>query len=221
MALLSDDSELPVQEGLDARWADPFPVDISRLCLGGGWYYVSRLHLSARNTIPGSVSSMPGTATLGNHWATTTTAHLNGGSSRPRSNDTAVWRDLRRLSDLKFVSNALELYYNQCGYYPGGFIESGICPTTHTSISSWGDARSGLTHVLLSSDLGISEVPQDPLPGATYYYGTDAAGDRYVLATKLEGNESAAFSHYTPPSLGGFVVKGLSSCVPPFYCLTY
>jgi hypothetical protein len=129
-------------------------------------------------------------------------------------------RDLRRLSDLKLVFNELELYYNQCGYYPGIAIKSGTCSQSHTLVSTWGNASSGLMQALLNSNPGITFVPQDPLMDSAYYYGTDPAGDHYIIAAKLENAGSPTFSYYTPPPLNGFVVHGLSSCAPPFYCMT-
>ncbi len=96
----------------------------------------------------------------------------------------SLGRDARRLSDLHEVQNGLELYYNKGGSYP--VIGAGKWATLETALTS--DA------------IGINSVPNDPTSGATYQYGTDAAGTTYVIAAVLEnGTGSEWTASYAPP----------------------
>ncbi|NMB92485.1 MAG: hypothetical protein GYA31_02590, partial [Parcubacteria group bacterium] len=69
------------------------------------------------------------------------------------------------------VQNALELYFAKNGYYPKGSL-------------TWAQ----LTNTLTTADIGISQVPQDPLNNSTYkyLYGADTDGTDYVLGAQLE-----------------------------------
>lgn len=132
-------------------------------------------------------------------------------------------RDARRLVDLRITQNFLELYYNKCGYYPGA-IASGTSCGKHVAISTWGTTTTGMMAALVGSNIGIAypnadRIPQDPTPGATYYYGTNADGSGYIIAAKLEDPKNPVFSAGQQPSLSGFKVTGLTACKAPFYCL--
>jgi prepilin-type N-terminal cleavage/methylation domain-containing protein len=121
-------------------------------------------------------------------------------------------RDSRRLSDLSETQNGLELYYNKCGYYPGT-----AAPTscgTYSANNSW----SGMSTALTGSAIGISNVPNDPSAGKTYQYGTDAAGDTYVIQATLENGNNSVFNNYTAPSITN--ITGITSCTQPSYCKT-
>src|SRR3989344_4909933 len=72
----------------------------------------------------------------------------------------ATARDTRRIGDLKNTQNFLELYYNKCGYYPGGIDAGGDCTTT------------------------------DPATGRTYYYGVNGDRLQYVIGAELERDNS-------------------------------
>lgn len=91
-------------------------------------------------------------------------------------------RDARRLSDLKQVQSALELYYNKCGRYPGDSACAGTNP------SDWG----GLTTALKGANIGVNQVPNEPLSSKSYEYFTDTAGLSYVLKTTLEDKDNPA-----------------------------
>ncbi|HEY4475557.1 MAG TPA: prepilin-type N-terminal cleavage/methylation domain-containing protein, partial [Candidatus Paceibacterota bacterium] len=98
-------------------------------------------------------------------------------------------RDARRISDLRNVQAALELYFNKCGKYPG----DQICGTVGTNpIGPWTSGGTGeLDDVLMASGLGISKIPFDPVGGGTqdYYYGVDTTANqnqKYVLRAKLD-----------------------------------
>jgi len=127
-------------------------------------------------------------------------------------------RDARRLADLHVVQAALELYYNKCGYYPGAVVTSKSCPSNHAQVTTW----KSMTQSLLGTSgftPSINAIPQDPIAGATYYYGTDAQGSQYVIAAKLE-DPTHSGSSYKSHSLAGITATGLTSCALPFYCLT-
>ncbi len=123
--------------------------------------------------------------------------------------------DARRASDLYVAQNAAELYFQKCGYYPGGAIIGGICPRAPQRISTW----SALTASLVGSGI-VPSVPNDPVSGATYFYGTDAGAQNYIMAAKMESVTDSVFQGYIPLSLAGYRVTGLRSCAPPYYCLT-
>ncbi|MDP3901893.1 MAG: type II secretion system protein [bacterium] len=86
-------------------------------------------------------------------------------------------RDARRISDLKQVQNALELYFAKEGVYP--------------SSNNWDD----LANVLINATIGINQVPDDPVNSPTnprHYGYCSENGSRYVLGAILEdGNNSA------------------------------
>lgn len=107
-------------------------------------------------------------------------------------------RDARRISDLRQVQTALELYFGKNGAYPPG--------------STW----AGLSGSLVSAAIGITQIPNDPNPSANYQYASD--GTTYVLGATLEdsGNPVLRDSIHTDPIPGGF------DCSPAaMYCLQF
>jgi prepilin-type N-terminal cleavage/methylation domain-containing protein len=140
-------------------------------------------------------------------------------------------RDARRISDLRQVQNALELYYNRCGYYPGPTptAASGPCGSfSQVTSDGWKALTATLTSV--NTNIGVSTIPLDPTAGHTYYYGTNGTGSSYIVAATLEDPNNSVFSGYTPPSVTGYTITGspgtgstfpssISSCAPPNYCL--
>jgi prepilin-type N-terminal cleavage/methylation domain-containing protein len=93
-------------------------------------------------------------------------------------------RDARRLSDLREVQTALELYYNKNGVYPDG--------------STWGV----MTTALVGGSIGVSQIPNDPSTNGTYYYQSFASDSTYVIGAKLESANNSVFTGYAPPSVG-------------------
>lgn len=79
-------------------------------------------------------------------------------------------RDAERKSDLKQISNALELYYSDYGKYPAG-----------ASISFGSEFTDGKTTY-------IKKVPTDP-GGGTYVYNVSFKGDKYQLFAYLENSQ--------------------------------
>jgi general secretion pathway protein G len=110
-------------------------------------------------------------------------------------------RDARRVSDLREIQTGLELYYNKIGSYP--------------AVTSWDD----LTLALTGADIGVTQVPNDPSSGGTYYYQSFNSAAAYVVGAKLESN-SSAFTGYSAPSVG--TPGGMKSCAKADkeYCLS-
>ena len=77
-------------------------------------------------------------------------------------------RDAERKSDLKQISNALELYYSDYRSYPATFSFSGEFTDSKTSY--------------------LKVVPNDP-GGGTYVYHVSSKGDKYQLFAHLENTE--------------------------------
>jgi prepilin-type N-terminal cleavage/methylation domain-containing protein len=127
-------------------------------------------------------------------------------------------RDARRLSDLREVQNALELYFSKCGYYPGPTVSGSCGSTPWSQTSKWAD----LTAAITGSNIGVSTVPNDPSAGHTYYYGTPSGGASYILAATLENSNNSVFTTYQAPSITGYTFSdsGFVSCAAPTYCIT-
>lgn len=126
-------------------------------------------------------------------------------------------RDARRLSDLHEIQNGLELFYNKCGYYPG--TAGPACANAATT----GFAQ--MSTNLVSANIGVNTVPQDPTNSGThvYYYATNGvAASQYVLGAVLENQNNAVFNSYTAPATAGYGSGVLppGGCAAPNYCVT-
>ena len=143
---------------------------------------------------------------------------LSGNSSVPLPSlgaTQAEGRDARRISDLHEIQNALELYYNKCGDYPGG---PDVTPSCTAAVGA--STFAGVQRAIIAANIGVTTLPNDPITGRTYYYGVNANGSAYILAARLENGSNPVFASYVPPSLVGFNISGLASCVAPVYCLS-
>ena len=122
-------------------------------------------------------------------------------------------RDARRVSDLRQVQNALELYYAKNSAYP---------------ISGVGDWE-GLGSVLGGAGIGVDRIAKDPTVGKKYYYLTDDHGQSYIIGASLEVTGSSLFSDSyaggisgaPPPEFTIGTTPLLSSCSPPYYCVKF
>jgi len=83
-------------------------------------------------------------------------------------------RDSRRVLDLSNIQKGLEVYYSRSLSYPSGDYSAMV---------------SSLQGV------GISQVPQDPLPGKAYEYAVSTDGQQYVLKATLEVPDSPLFNN--------------------------
>ena len=107
-------------------------------------------------------------------------------------------RDAKRISDLKSIQNALEMYYEKNKAYP--------TPNARSDQGSW-DAAPPADSLANSLSTYISPLPKDPMNGKAnikyvsgsscstrtsdnnglaYYYVTNALQDSYKLSSRLE-----------------------------------
>jgi type II secretion system protein G len=136
--------------------------------------------------------------------ATLITANLNSARSRAR--------DAQRKSDLKNMSTALRLYYNDRGVFPVKDASYQIMGcTSYDSPAScvWGtewSVGSGTEKTIY-----MSILPKDPLsPSQDYRYEPGATGDTFVLSACLENssdNQGLAASEISCTSNWMFQIK--------------
>ncbi|MAF13480.1 MAG: hypothetical protein CMI53_01130 [Parcubacteria group bacterium] len=90
-------------------------------------------------------------------------------------------RDAKRISDVKQIQTALELYYNDNSGYAAGTLTLGVESDTKCLGGTGGFQTLGCT----GAYMGL--VPSNPNPnGAAYYYSSDG-GDSYSIVFELEG----------------------------------
>ncbi|MEK7608826.1 MAG: type II secretion system protein [Patescibacteria group bacterium] len=122
-------------------------------------------------------------------------------------------RDARRISDLKQVQNALELYFNKCGYYPGSVQAGAACTNFGGAPGDWSAVKSAL----VGSALGVNQIPSDPSGGRVYQYGVDTESGRegsgYVLAATLEDASNPAMKDSPSGPIHGITCGGSVYCV--------
>ena len=91
-------------------------------------------------------------------------------------------RDAKRVSDIKQIQTALELYYNDQNTYPATATIGGLCLG---STSGFAAACTGVTY--------MAAVPTNPTPvdtgctGSIYTYTQTSSGASYTLAYCLGG----------------------------------
>jgi prepilin-type N-terminal cleavage/methylation domain-containing protein len=106
-------------------------------------------------------------------------------------------RDARRIADLREVQSGLELYYTKNQQYPVA--------------ASWGE----LTQVLTTAEIGVAQVPRDPLPRErTYYYGASSDRHGYVVGAKLESDHTGLAEDIDGNVHG-------TDCNDPVYCIQF
>ena len=101
-------------------------------------------------------------------------------------------RDTQRKSDLKQISNALEIYYNDYGVYPASLNgQVAGCPSTTSTVCSWGTGQftDGKT-------IYLKTVPKDPASTYRYYYRTvtvgGSANQGFQLYAGLENSQDTS-----------------------------
>ena len=87
-------------------------------------------------------------------------------------------RDAKRLSDLKQVQTALELYYTDNNAYPTAAAAVTLGSDTQACLNSDGFAATGCANAYMAA------VPADP--GSNSYAYTSADGTTYSIAATLE-----------------------------------
>ena len=121
-------------------------------------------------------------------------------------------RDTRRISDLRQVQNALEIYYAKCGYYPGGVQAGTSCASTFSATANWADLKTALK----GSTIGINNVPDDPSANRTYYYGTDSTGSNYVIKAVFEDVNNPSLRDSYKTDINGVTCAGAAD-----YCVRF
>ncbi len=103
----------------------------------------------------------------------------------------AKGRDTQRKSDLKQISNALEIYFNDYGSYPASINGQILgCPSTSNTPCSWGTGQftDGKT-------VYFRILPEDPTSNGNYYYRSLAIdsipNQGYQLFARLENSQDA------------------------------
>jgi len=108
-------------------------------------------------------------------------------------------RDVRRISDLRQVALALEMFYDDNADYPGDTALANEWTDMDAAIEAGGY---------------ITSVPTDPGTG-TYQYYVDSATNpqNYVLGATLEGANSAFDNDIDTATYG-------LNCTDPVYCIS-
>jgi len=97
-------------------------------------------------------------------------------------------RDAQRLSGLRQIKSAIDMYYDKYGYYPNVAPWATSEPTSFDSGSGWASLQTALSEFMLN-------LPKDPKPGGTsgpwdgsyhYAYGVSSGGQAYDLVAELE-----------------------------------
>lgn len=98
-------------------------------------------------------------------------------------------RDGGRKSDLKQISNALELFYNDYGKYPAASgTQIAACP--YNSTTGAGTACSwGTSELTDSKTIYYKVIPKDPASSQTYVYKVSSSQTKYQVYAHLENTE--------------------------------
>ena len=124
-------------------------------------------------------------------------------------------RDARRISDLRQVQNGFELYFNKCGYYPGG-ATTGVCNTTNPT--TWTNVQDAL----INAQIGITTIGSDPTPGVSYGYAVSTNRQSYIVGATMEDANNQSLAQDYDGALTGYTgTTGFTSCVDPVYCIQF
>lgn len=91
-------------------------------------------------------------------------------------------RDAQRKSDIRSLSTALRLYYNDYGTYPANNSSGQImgCGAAGGTVCDWtGDWVAGTATYM-------TKMADDPIPGRDYIYKIGSDSDTFVLSACLE-----------------------------------
>ncbi len=121
-------------------------------------------------------------------------------------------RDARRLSDIREVQNALELFYSKCGFYPGGTAATGACSTGFSAPTTWGSLATLLT---TTANIGVTTIPSDPSTNRSYEYAYNTGGTSYIIGAALENPNNSVFNGYTPPVTTGYTWTADTGMIVP------
>ena len=106
-------------------------------------------------------------------------------------------RDARRLSDIKQIRTALDMYYDASSTYPTTSCTSTPLGTGNCAcLTSVGWTNTSTTNC--TGTIFMQKVPSDPLSSGTYVY--TSSGQSYEIVYKLEANSGNSTA--TPSSMG-------------------
>ncbi|OGE79280.1 MAG: hypothetical protein A2751_04795 [Candidatus Doudnabacteria bacterium RIFCSPHIGHO2_01_FULL_46_14] len=138
-------------------------------------------------------------------------------------------RDTKRIADLRQISTALELFYDNYGRYPrtggspsweGHWLKFKTCLLTGVDCQEWAGDGSDIS----GYQAALSKVPDDPLNptpdvddnSTTYKTGWAWCNDQmYILWAQLETNHPALQSDAD----GDHYSAGDGGCNDPYYCV--
>lgn len=106
-------------------------------------------------------------------------------------------RDAKRVSDVKQVSTALELYFADNNGYPTAASAITLGDSTHVCLDKGGFVESCATPPTY-----MGQVPSNPSPGGAAYTYTSSDGTTYSIGFTLEGTTGGLTSgaHTATPS---------------------
>ncbi|MEK7110467.1 MAG: type II secretion system protein [Patescibacteria group bacterium] len=107
-------------------------------------------------------------------------------------------RDSRRISALRQVQTALELYFTRNGQYP--------------DTQAWPELQAALK----GAGIGVTNVPNDPRTNSNYFYGSDNIS--YVVGATFEDNGNSALKNDVDGTIYG-VDCGLAGSDDTVYCV--
>lgn len=107
-------------------------------------------------------------------------------------------RDATRVTDIKQLQLAFELYFDSCGAYPSTVVTTTAngCPSG-TTLGTF-----------------ISTIPTDPTTRAAYGYTSASPYSTYVLGATLENTGSPAVANDIDTGTAGSI-----SCTDPGFCV--
>ena len=103
-------------------------------------------------------------------------------------------RDARRLSDIKQIRTALDLYYDSSSTYPLSCSPLGTSTCACLTSVGWTNTAN------CTGTIFMQKVPSDPLSSASYTYTSTSSGQSYEIVYKLEANSGNSTA--TPSSMG-------------------
>lgn len=122
-------------------------------------------------------------------------------------------RDARRITDLRQVQAALELYFNKCARYPGD------ASCADAASQNW----TGMESAVTGASINVTKLPKDPINSLPYIYSygvEPTIGQSYVLKAVLESDNNALRDDLDGTQAGN-VSCGMNPEVSPdwFYCV--
>lgn len=128
--------------------------------------------------------------------------------------------DARRIQDLRAIQGFLELYYQTNRAYPDG-VNGDIGYGSTGNVGNCG--ANTLCEVLINNNI-TNTVPNDPVAGQFYQYGTDATAQSYVLAATLQTPNSGSLADDIDGDLSatyGIDCGSGTPEVPSVYCIQF